>query len=311
MKAPFKAKVGLKGFYKLDIHNDKGELKKSYEFENLITDNGLDLLATTSTFPIYCSVGSGSATPTESDTSLDLFVASRQGSYSSGTTGQYFNSFSSGGSPDYELICRGVYAFGEGVAQGNLSEIGIGPAADGTNLFSRALIRDTNGDTTTITVLSNEFLTVTYYLHVYPPLTDVTGSVDGHSYILRARRVSFVSNTRAWDFAYNNVQGWSKSTFNLTGGGAQAAYTGGIGSITGAPTGTTSTTTTRTTNPYVPGSYTRSGSFKFNINQANFNIKSLGFDFGVGSFQIELDPVIPKKNTDELTIFVSVSWGRL
>lgn len=313
MNPVFNTKVGVKGFYKLEIRDNKGELRDTLEFENLITDNGLDLLATNSRFPEFCSVGSGSNVPTVSDTTLQLYVIGKRGNIPLISYYGYFNNQSYGGTPDHECICRGLYEFGEGEAQGNLSEIGIGPNINGTNLFSRALIRDINGNPTTITVLANEFLTVTYYLYVYPPLTDVVGSVSGYNYTLRASEVNAVGGGNGWTFAQNGAQGWNKLFFNLTGGSKQGAYGGAIGTITTSPAsdGNSAFTDTRTNNAYTPGTYTRSGSFKFDISQANFNVRSFSFHFGVGKFQVEVDPVIPKKNTDELTIYVNVAWFRV
>lgn len=54
--------------------------------------------------------------------------------------------------------------FGEGVAAGIIAEVGAGWAANGDTLFSRALITDGAGNPTTITVLSDEYLTVIYEL---------------------------------------------------------------------------------------------------------------------------------------------------
>lgn len=57
---------------------------------------------------------------------------------------------------------RGVASFARGAAAGNVSELTTGYAANNVSAMARALVRDAMGNPTTITVLSDEVLTVTW-----------------------------------------------------------------------------------------------------------------------------------------------------
>jgi len=57
---------------------------------------------------------------------------------------------------------RGVRTFARGAAAGNISELSTGTSANNTSVLARALVRDDMGNPTTITVLSDEVLTVTW-----------------------------------------------------------------------------------------------------------------------------------------------------
>ena len=57
---------------------------------------------------------------------------------------------------------RATRTFARGAAAGNVSELTTGYAANNTSAMARALVRDAMGNPTTITVLSDEVLTVTW-----------------------------------------------------------------------------------------------------------------------------------------------------
>ena len=57
---------------------------------------------------------------------------------------------------------RSTRSFARGAAAGNVSELTTGYADNNTTAMARALVRDAQGDPTTITVLSDEVLTVTW-----------------------------------------------------------------------------------------------------------------------------------------------------
>jgi len=57
---------------------------------------------------------------------------------------------------------RAVESFARGAAAGNISELTTGYSNNNTSAMARALVRDVGGNPTTITVLSDEVLTVTW-----------------------------------------------------------------------------------------------------------------------------------------------------
>src|SRR5690606_22222525 len=146
--------ANVAGRYKLIKHKvrEDGTLYNTEivaDFPNLITDSGLDLLAAGSLNSVVgkCWVGSGNSAPSVTDTALESEIAS--------TTNATSSSFANNsGPPDYYSYAVKVFRFSTGVAAGNISEVGVG--ATNNTLFSRALVLDSEGNPTSITVLADE-----------------------------------------------------------------------------------------------------------------------------------------------------------
>lgn len=161
------------------------------EFDNIITNGGLDRMAQNGDWMTWCQVGSGSSTPSALNTALDARIGAVN-------TLQATTSGSQAVEPYYTFRTR-TYRFAPGLATGNISEVGVGWASAG-GLFSRALILDGGGQPTTITVLADETLDVTYQFRFYPKTTDGTGTVtitgnSGATYTYIARAGNVASNS--------------------------------------------------------------------------------------------------------------------
>lgn len=149
----FGAQVG--GRFKLIVHGGKRGRISTGWFDNLITNAGLRALLSTGSIAARCVVGSSSQVPAATDTTL----VNRLGSIASGSKSNGYDAANGFG------WTRFTYAFAPGQAQGNVREVGITLTTSTTsNLFSRALVRDASGQPATITVLSDEYLTVIYEL---------------------------------------------------------------------------------------------------------------------------------------------------
>src|SRR5690554_4270179 len=166
-------KSGMRGRYKFVVGKTapRGMELVTYEsgwVDNLITDLGLDLIATNHSYMQVCAVGAGNAVPSVSDIQLDSFLVS-----TSNTTGrtQGINS-----TEPYAVWVIKTFRFNQGQAAGNISEVGIGPGVN--QLFSRALVLDGLGNPTSITVLPDEWLEVVYELTLEIDTTDVVGQVS-------------------------------------------------------------------------------------------------------------------------------------
>ncbi len=170
------------GFYKLEAVKKSKSGKETKRlladwFPNLITTAGLNYMGTNRSYAFntstrggwltYCIVGSGNTTPAFTDSVLANKLAA-----TSSMTAMTLTVEST--SPYYRKMVL-KYRFAEGVAAGNLAEVGIGWSS--TACFSRALILDGGGNPTTITILSDEYLDVTYEYRIYPKETDDTGTV--------------------------------------------------------------------------------------------------------------------------------------
>lgn len=303
-------KIGLTGHFSIDIYNPETGEHREYEFDNLITNGGLERLGTAgSGFVVdYVQVGTGSTAPANTDSALANWLAGTR-RISGGGTGPTVTA-SYGGNPTYHTETTYTWEFDQGAAAGNLSEIGVGWASSGS-LFSRALIVDGSNNPTTITVQAIEFLTVTYKLRMYPPTADVTGTItlDGadYDYIIRP--------------AYAGGSTWAsqgRRAYASAAANYAASYTGDIGAMTAGPSGTTSGALYAAADAYSAGSYKRTIGFDAGINTWNLagGIRSVAFyPAGYGNenqmgWQCQFDPKIPKDNTKELSLTFDVSWAR-
>lgn len=298
----------LQGFFKLEVHGGRrGHKVLADWFPNLITDAGLNVIGTSSAWLTACRVGTGNATPSTADTALESQIA--------GTSTRQDNNTSALNESPYYASRTITYRFGAGAAAGNIAEVGIGTAATGGTLFSRALILDGEGNPTTITVLSDEVLDIVYQIRVYPPLSDVEDEINisGTPYNYTLRAADAGSATR-WALAETGARGGINS---VTGVGSRArVYNGSIGAITGTPSGTSSQSTSSDDIPYGNNDLYRDFSFTWGLNSANFmaGISATHTTFGTadsfGAIQIGFSPAIPKNNTQTLTLIFRHQWAR-
>lgn len=293
---PVQTRPGVRGWYKIEALQPDGRKRLLADwFPNLITTLGADLLGTDTPLT-FCAVGSGNRAPALTDTTLQTLVASTSTHGPAGVVQSAQSSAPFFGSTTTQ------YSFAAGTATGNLSEVGVGSAAG--SLFSRALILDGTGTPTTLTVLANEALFVTYQLNQYVPTADVTGNVTiagvVYAYTLRASLASSIQ------WAYTNGD---------RGGLLNAVvFSGPIGAVTGQPSGTNATDDSINNNAYVAGSSTLSGTATWGINSGNVGgVAAVTARFGsnVGSrgvYQVGFTPSIPKDSSHVLTLSFSTSW---
>ncbi len=274
-------------------------------FPNLITTVGLNRIGEFADSMNHCRVGSGNATPQFTDSQLQTQVAAT-------STVQTTAETPGGTPPNYFLGRTQTYRFAAGVAAGNLSEVGIGWTATGASLFSRALILDGSLNPTTITILSDEVLDVTYQSRYYPPVADQTYNITitGVGTVGVTARAGRVTSNTNYSLGIGGI--WSPG-----GGNAVSAYNGAIGAVTGAPSGSGGSGSASSNAAYAANSLQRNFSFTFGLNNGNLagGIRSLEVDLGqssgnYGYMQYELNPVIPKLNTQVLTFNGTHSWTR-
>jgi len=281
-------------------------------FPNLITDAGLDLFGTlsgaSSIVFAFCRVGSGNTAPAFSNTALVSQVAF--------SNTQQANADGVNRSGTFYGWRRRTLRFAAGVATGTLAEVGVSATQTGA-LFSRALILDGGGAPTTITVLSDEVLDVTYELRCYPTLADATGTVNisGTNYNWTARPL----NSASYDFAWSQTIGAAIGPRLTIGGqlsGAALADLPAQNAVIGS--GDRFTTGPIAALTYTAGQYARS--FRFDVNLNDGNIAG-----GIGAFYAGndsngtgycglwvwgLSPKLPKTDQTVATFTIRFSWGR-
>lgn len=286
-----------------------GESRNLASFENLILDSGLNRLGTGGVIDGAC-VGTGTTAPANSQTSLASLLRVT-------TTRQVNSELAGSTTAPYYAEYQTVYRFPAGTAAGNLSEVGLGwnanPWANTMDgLWCRALIKDSQGNPTTITVLSDEVLDIVYTLQLHPPTSDITGTFNlsgvAYQYTLRPAWV----NSRMYPISWEAGR--------ILGGifdyGA-TAFTGGIGAVTSGPSGTAGYNIPLTKQTYVNNSNQCVFTVNVDLNTANLagGIRSMQFGITGNSWQAEFSRVsdgatIPKDSTNVLTIPFWVSWNR-
>lgn len=307
------------------IDKNGNKVQQVGPFRNLITDAGLDSLGMDSPNDVTlnsCMVGTSNATPSYTDTTLGNRVA---------TTDSPGKSYNTGSSPSYHINVRLTYRFAQGAAAGNLAEVGIGKSSAGKpggivqQLFSRALIVDGAGNPTTITVLPDEFLDVTYTLRFYISNAisapyKVTDTSTGIEHTLTGR----ICNVGALYF---------DSYGRLLPAGRNSGVTAYAPSSPGTPLAFTSTISGVFSNgihaggsggstvlPYVSGSYTSNSTVTFALSAAN-HANGIGgilttYDASFPTLLgvpvgITITPAIAKTSSKTLKIGLQMSWSRI
>lgn len=274
--------------------------RESEWFTNIVLDTGLTQMGV-GTWVDRCRVGSGNSTPVATQTQLDSTIAS-----TIAMTGIPTNGIQVTTKPYYNWLRR-TYRFAEGVAAGNISEVGLGWGT-GTALWNRALVKDLNGNPTTITVLSDEFLDVIVEIRFYP-LDSFSGSFN-----LLSKTGQIVSTHTYQGLPYF---GTTADATSIVGGYKFNAYSGVMGpSVTTQPTaylGYTSNLSLIT----IPNGIRIKPVFPL-IN-GNGSMKSFYFWLtGIGiatngsgsGYKFEIDPPIVKTDQMELTFTINLTWGR-
>ena len=273
---------------------------------NLILDSGLNRLGTDGAWDT-CRVGSGSTAPATSQTALTTPVAA--------STTVVSNTGGVNSPTNTYAWARQVYRFAAGVAAGNLSEVGVGWSG---GLFSRALILDEEGDPTTITVLSDEVLDVSYEIRAYPVMTDQTMvvNISGVDYTFTVRPCSFQGNlgTGGWPAMLNSLMSAGLTNAAAIGVGAYGADSTlaavSAMSVNGTALVGPSTAPRSFRSAYSSGSYLRQCRIEYGLGEGSASFGGFTFLSYAGIYQAVVSPVIPKSGANSLRLDFSFSWAR-
>lgn len=280
---------GVCGRYRLTVRRSGAVIQQTPWFDNLIVNNGLDLLGTRlfSRCMPNCYVGTGNAAPQNTDTSLAAQIAST-GNRSGGENGSQTNS-----SPYYHRRVY-TYRFSKGAAQGNLQEVGVGRGS--SNLFSRALILDEQGNPTTLTITDIDILDVEYEFRLYINETGNSWSdtVNSTSY---SGTVSIIPSTVANADKPYPMDDPSEDVYFYDGNGNSKDSGDLINHLS-----------------YTNTTYYREFKIHAGIYTANYpnGIGKVIFGNVVRSLRVQWDcsPAVPKDNTKEFDLTLRCTWAR-
>jgi len=268
-------------------------------FHNLVLDSGLDEIFNDNFQNLMASVGvgSGSSTPSVEQTGLDHQVAY--------TTNTYWRPGQDHLRDEEEQIIGKIlqrtFEFGLGSAQGNLTEVGI-RARSGT-YFNRQLFKDSEGNPTTITVLSDEGLRIEVELRVYwdlKPGEEELGSFEHNGETINYTRVIRASQNRdnmGFGLGHSNRRIALSDNPDTRGAGVQTDSAGSI-------------------EDYVPGSFEAvfTATFSATAFVGDLHAIGVGIRYGFPGFTefswFFLHTPITLTDTEEFTITVKRTWGR-
>lgn len=297
-------KFSVEGYYSFRVVNAKTGIERDVsdiiakDHKNLILNSGLESIGTSSVCS-GCKVGTGSTPVTVDQTDLTTSLASTT-TIQNATYGRLTT-------PPYYMWGRRVFRFAQGAATGNLTEVGTFGSSS-TNLFSKALIVDSEGNPTTLTILSDEWLDVTYELRIYQDLTDKTFPLTllGTNYTVTVRPSNVTSNVAAdSSYFFQHMLYYYTSYQN-------AHYNGAIGAITAGPSGTTYSNNNTSFTSYIANSYERTIIFSSGLNDDNFTggIGSTLIRTNKAHWQLGYSPAISKDAFRTLVLNITISWSR-
>lgn len=310
------AKTTLQGRYRIVATKLDGRSRVVADwFENLILETGLVGMGLNH-YCTTCVVGTGNAAPDTAQTSLQNLLAS--------TTSVNSRAFGVNNGFPYYGWARRTYRFATGVATGVISEVGVGWSSVG--LFSRSLIKDSEGNPTSMVILSDETLDVTYELRLYANTTDQVSvrTIGGAEHTCTIRPAG-LSDTAKWGGDSTTTQ--TSTASSATGIGLKPLVFGVTdlyGWVVGAtandmtnflsqpPTGGSSDWATKTIAEYINDKTTR-GTATWGLNNGNYagGIKAVSWTTqGLGTYQIGFDPPIPKTSVHIFTLNIAISWDR-
>jgi len=279
---------------------------KGPKFHNTVLDVGLDLLVSydfriDSGLLRYLNVGTGTSEPAVTQTGLINRVASTSSFYGSVTEdGQTTGTC-------YE-VWKATFAFAVGFlsANTNLTELGLSQA-NNSNYYNRQLFRDELGDPTVIPVQDDEGLRVYCEAYLYADMS-LTDSDAG----------SFDIGTTTYNYTRELTSSWVNATPGARRTRVGQMDTNNLVQISNSTTAFTGTSaTSRSVDSYVAGSFERSGNFVWSPGSFAGEINTVAFLLGHGSGSearysaFRLDSPITVQDTEELTLQVKRSWGRV
>lgn len=312
------ANIGMAGEFRCVVKRADGSTKIDTGYQkNLILNQGLDFFGGNNgaDMMLHCVIGRGNSQPVYTQNKLDAVITATTGG---DLANQKYDYDATRDGNLYKTNKTRYYSF-TGLNNVNISEIGLASSFDSTSnyyLCTRALIKDAQGNPTTITVLSGEELTVYYKLWAVFDTTDKVGTInllDGvggsvaYNYVAR---LAVVGAQR-----YKTIGLALKSLFNDISYSSQL-LTGDIVDIKNVPTGSIfSKDSFSSKSEYSVGTYRQVLTQNLTTSEGNGTFRTYLIGTTFGAYQIRFGKVsdnspITKTSSTTLSIPIEFSWGR-
>lgn len=324
IKLPVSATAKLKGRFVVElIHARTGIVKRKLEFDNLITDAGLNAIHSgtqlhqlflNTSAASYVEVGTGSTPPAVSDTSLEssLGGTNSNGGFSShqvegpGSSNGWFESW------------RFYRVFTEAQVNGNLTEIGIRLTDNPSSaLWSRTLFVDEVGDPVTIVKTNEDQLKISYTLG-YQRMVTPLEQIDFPIVTPRAPGGTPTLVTVRGHGNNGQLNGSNSNPGYIIGTNWNTIESNAMPGTASNPVGTASPSANATIAAYVAGTFYREGEARWGAAAGNFvtgigliGVRGIGVAAAQYSHYITFSPKIDKLNTERLVFQMRFSYGRM
>ena len=302
--------VGIAGEVRCVITGVDGEVKTDTGYQkNLILNQGLDFFGGGKGAAINasCAIGSGNSAPAVTQTKLDAYIAQASGT---DITSDY--SYVDKGDGLYRMWEQQKYRF-TGLDNVNISEVGLvstGTSSTTHYLTTRALIKDSLGAPTSISVKTGETLDIYYKIHKVIDTRDkafVINVLDGDGGSVPYNvvvRPALVGTEAVNEDAFKPLdRKYSSHTSNEDLASIVSEVNTKI--FQGSPT----------LGSYVPSSFKCIIEFSLGLPDSNAQNRTITIGTTMGEFQMRLgrvsdDAPLTKTNKDTLSIPLEFSWGR-
>lgn len=312
--------IGFCGEFRVLIENKGEQTFDSGYQKNLITDNGLEFFGGNNgnDFMAGLVIGAGNSTPQVNQTTLDSFIAYTGALMADLWTNIFATNQTYNSATDKHVIwIEKRYKF-TNLKASNISELGlVSKFQDSSNYYltTRALIKDANGNNTTISIVETDELTIVYRFYMVYDKSDKTGRInidDGYG------------NTIPYDLVYRYMLMGDWIATGIDGISKPPSIsradivTQDLVALDGAQynTGNTGSATSFTPRPYVSKTYQRIIDILFNENTGNRgNIRTFWAITSWSSFQVRFNNPVDntgfvKDATKTFKIPLVFNWAR-
>jgi len=307
----------VNGTFQLTKFNNEGRI--IYEgptFNNTVLNVGLDSWFNNrpASWFSWCNVGTDATEPDPSQSQLFSWLASVSDKISTSI-------FADPGPPTW-VSRRSVFEFPIGSCTGNLTEVGLS-INNNADYFNRQLLKDQEGNPTTITVLENEGIRVTAEIFIYADFEPGEVRRGGFTYneeliecdVRYDTDLHLITSTGLGSSSLWRVDG--PATKNLLGVVPARDHL----TAKDFPSGDTSWRRNFSLESYVPGSFTTQGETTYDagVLVGDFNcfqigqIREYSSSYGTRANALHffnLDETIHLTDVEEFTISAKTTWGR-
>lgn len=293
----------------LDANDEPVTHEYVTDFDNLVLDTGLQRIGENSDWMNWLHLGTGITPPQALQSSL--INPTYKGNNLAPSPHTHVGVDITDPLNPFVWITRVFRVVPQGVSK-TYTELGVG--WNDSNLFSRTLIKDPQGNPNSISILGDEYLDVTYECRMYMPVDTAVYSITPTGDDKQKRTVSVhasMLSTQSWSFGWGLGQGNSPGNIcSNWAGGHNRFYDGGRGGLYQNPEGSQVGGTFNYTSMVRVDAVTAQFSFTRDLPDNVGTLRTIQISQMGYCYQMELDPPFVKTNEDRFNFGYQITWGR-